>query len=228
MLMRSPLAAGTAAACVVAAVVLASLVLPIDDWLRMAGERLAQAGVLGGTAIVVGSVLLAATGLPTSPLTLIAGLLYGAWALPVVWAIGVVLAAVSFEAARWLFGDATRQALSRRPRLERIAQVADEEGWRVVLLLRASGLAPFAIQNYAFGCLTRIPLLPFISATAVGIIPGIVLAGAVGVAARSAAELNADYYRIAGLTVMAVAASALVGLAARRLGPHLRSARLEG
>lgn len=50
----------------------------------------------------------------------------------------------------------------------------DEEGWRVVALLRFASPLPNAVQNYAFG-LTRIGFLPFAITTFLFTIPQVTL-----------------------------------------------------
>ena len=60
----------------------------------------------------------------------------------------------------------------------------DEEGWRIVALLRFASPVPNAVQNYLFG-LTRIGFIPFAVTTFVFSIPQIVLYVYLGSAGRA-------------------------------------------
>src|SRR5205085_2456817 len=60
----------------------------------------------------------------------------------------------------------------------------DEEGWRVVALLRFASPVPNAVQNYVFG-LTRIGFLPFAVTTLVFSIPQVLLYVYLGSAGRA-------------------------------------------
>lgn len=68
--------------------------------------------------------------------------------------------------------------------LRRVATAVDEEGWRVVALLRLASPVPNAVQNYVFG-LTRIELLPFAVTTFFFTIPQVVLYVYLGSAGRA-------------------------------------------
>jgi uncharacterized membrane protein YdjX (TVP38/TMEM64 family) len=68
-----------------------------------------------------------------------------------------------------------------------VAEVIDEEGWRMVLLVRVSGIVPFGLQNYIFG-VTRLAFLPYLLATSVGVLPSILLYGGLGAVGNVAAD----------------------------------------
>ena len=51
--------------------------------------------------------------------------------------------------------------------------VADD-GWKVVVLMRLSPVVPFNLQNYALG-VTAIPFVQYLTATLIGIVPGIAI-----------------------------------------------------
>lgn len=65
-----------------------------------------------------------------------------------------------------------------------IAQAVDDEGWRIVALMRFGGPLPNSVQNYLFG-LTNIGLLPFALVTFVFTLPQIVLYVYLGASGRA-------------------------------------------
>lgn len=95
--------------------------------------------------------------------------------------IGAVLA---FLAARYVAAGWVREKAG--PRLDRIIQGVEDEGWRFVAFTRLVPLFPFNLLNYALG-LTRIPLLAYTVATAVCMIPGAAAFTYLGYAGREAA-----------------------------------------
>lgn len=113
--------------------------------------------------------------------------------------------------------------LDAMPRFGAIDRAVAAEGWRIVFLLRLSPVAPFNFLNYALG-LTTISVWDFLAGS-FGMIPGSLvysyaghLAGeALAVAGQAQIPRNASYYALlaAGLAAT-VAASAIVGRAARR------------
>ena len=80
---------------------------------------------------------------------------------------------LAFLLARHLFSARLQTYIDARPYLRRIAAAVDEEGWRVVALLRFASPVPNA-ENYVFG-LTRIGFLPFAITTFLFTIPQVML-----------------------------------------------------
>ena len=92
--------------------------------------------------------------------------------------------ALAFLLARYFLAERVQRYVGSRPRLRRIAVAVDEEGWRLIALLRLASPLPNAIQNYVFG-LTRIGLVPFAVTSFVFTIPQVVLYVYLGSAGRS-------------------------------------------
>ena len=82
------------------------------------------------------------------------------------------------------FSERIQTYVDARPRLRRIAAAVDEEGWRVVALLRFASPVPNAVQNYLFG-LTRIGFWPFAVTTFIFSVPQIMLYVYLGSAGRA-------------------------------------------
>ncbi len=194
----------------------------MTEWLSALTARLGDYGPLGAAlfgGMYVGAVMLL---VPAWTFSLAAGLLYGLWGLPLSWLSMMAAASIAFPLSRGALAGPVAAALDQRPRLRLVAEVIDQEGWRMVLLVRVSGIVPFGLQNYVFG-VTRIRFLPYLSATSIGVLPGILLhagAGAFGQATLAGSETNA--LTITVLSVSALAALALVLVTARRIRAMLK------
>lgn len=122
--------------------------------------------------------------IPRTFLCLGAGASFGLAAVIVILPSTMLGGILAFLLARYLFSERLRVYVDDRPRLRRFATAVDEEGWRVVALLRFASPVPNAAQNYVFG-LTRIGFLPFAITTFVFSIPQVVLYVYLGSAGRS-------------------------------------------
>jgi uncharacterized membrane protein YdjX (TVP38/TMEM64 family) len=97
------------------------------------------------------------------------GLLFGIWlGFPVTLASAVLGAAMAFSISRWVAGDAVERLAGRR--ILAIEEAISRRGFVSVLYARITPGVPYSLVNYAAG-LTRIPLLVFCAATALGTAP---------------------------------------------------------
>jgi uncharacterized membrane protein YdjX (TVP38/TMEM64 family) len=159
---------------VLVALCFAWTMLPVTEWLKQFSDWVKSLGLLGvvafGLAYVIGTLLL----VPASPLTFAAGVAWGFWALPLVVVVASLGATGAFLVSRYFVRHRVREAIDSRPAFRAAAEAVDEEGWKVLLLLRLSPAVPFNAQNYLYG-VTSLPLLTYVWATIVGIIPGVTL-----------------------------------------------------
>jgi uncharacterized membrane protein YdjX (TVP38/TMEM64 family) len=158
----------------------------VFEWFAAFGawiESLGPAGIfLYGIAYVLVTVLL----LPAWLMTIGAGFLFGLVpGAAVVLAGQVVGASIAFLIARHLARERVERAAARDPRFAALDRAVAEKGWKIVLLLRMSAVVPFVVSNYVYG-LTAIRFWPYVAASAVGMVPLIVLYAGLGVAARRA------------------------------------------
>ena len=119
---------------------------------------------------------------PRTLLCVAAGMAYGISAVPVSLIGSTIGAVLGFWLARYLFRAPLERAASERPKWRALLRAVDDEGWRIVGLLRLGAPLPATLQNFLFG-LTRIGLLPYVLATLLGNLPQTVLyvyLGAVG------------------------------------------------
>jgi len=109
--------------------------------------------------------------LPTLPLTLGAGFLFGVGQGSLLVIIAdTVGATVAFLIARHLLGARLARYAGNHPRLRMINERFGREGWKVVLLTRMVPFFPFKLSNYFFG-MAGYGLPGFVFGTLFGIIP---------------------------------------------------------
>lgn len=197
--------------------------LPLEDWARHAATGL-QAYGLGGTVLFfVAFGLLAMVVVPTSPLSFVAGLVFGWTGAACAWMTMMAVASVSFALARNLAAARIRSAVLDSRRLRLLVGFVDEQGWRIVLLVRVSGIVPFGVQNYVFGAM-GMPFGQFIAATAIGVMPSILLAASAGIAGHAALTGAADPLRLAIIGTSVLVSLVLIALTARELRARLAAA----
>ena len=118
----------------------------------------------------------------------------------------------SWSRATW-----RRTGCGGRPaaRLERLIKGVEAEGWRFVAFVRLVPLFPFNLLNYALG-LTRIPLVPYVLASLVCMVPGTLAYTWLGYAGREALAGNdaAIRYGLIGLALLAAVAPSCRGCSA--------------
>ena len=162
------------AACVAAAVAIVLLVVkPTPGEMReTVGEVRDWADSLGPAAplvFVAVSASLTPLMFPGPLLAGASGLLFGlALGFPVTLAGAVLGAAIAFSISRWVAGDAVERLAGAR--ITAIEEVISRRGFLSVLYARIAPGVPYTVVNYAAG-LTRIPLLVFTAATALGTAP---------------------------------------------------------
>lgn len=130
-------------------------------WMRAQGPLghvLFAAFYLGGTLAMV----------PASILEAGAGFLYGpVLGIAVASLLGTACATCSFALGRTVFRGAVERRIAGSPRLQAIDRAVAAEGWRLVLLLRLSPLAPFNLMSAALGA-TPVAVTDFVVGTMVG------------------------------------------------------------
>ena len=140
-------------------------------WLLSFNEWIKAQGVAGVFAFAIAYVVMAVLLLAPSELMWIAaGVVFGAWAAPLVVVSSVIESLVVFLLSRHVLRPKVRLLLAKRPLLRAIDAAIKSQSWQVALLLRLNGLVPFNFQNYFFGA-TDIRLVPYTITTFLGIMP---------------------------------------------------------
>jgi uncharacterized membrane protein YdjX (TVP38/TMEM64 family) len=159
-------------------------VLALLAWAQQAG--LAGALLFAG-AYVLGTLLF----FPGSVLTLGAGFLYGLVGGMAVVVPGSILGSLlAFLLGRTVLRGPTQRLLRRHPRFAAVDTALSQKAFRVVVLLRLSPLFPFNLLNYGLG-VTRVPLVPYLLGSAVGMLPGTLLYVYLGSLLTNASQLLA-------------------------------------
>jgi uncharacterized membrane protein YdjX (TVP38/TMEM64 family) len=162
-----------AAIVAVALVALAWYLVPAREWLEALQRRLDALGPWGVALFCVVFVACVVALVPGSVLSITAGLTYGLWAVPIAVLGATAGASIAFLIARHVVRDTVDGWIGRSRHLRAVEDAVNEEGWRVVALVRLSPLLPFNLQNYLFG-ITHIPFGQYVTATFLGILPGTV------------------------------------------------------
>jgi uncharacterized membrane protein YdjX (TVP38/TMEM64 family)/rhodanese-related sulfurtransferase len=155
----------------------------LDAWLRQAGAW--------GPAFYIGVYVLATVlSLPGALLTLAGGALFGPiWGTFYSLTGATIGATAAFAIARYVASDwAARRA---GPRVRRLIDGVEKEGWRFVAFVRLVPLLPFNLLNYALG-LTRIRLSHYALASYVFMLPGALAYSYLGYAGREALSGGED------------------------------------
>ena len=188
--MRSRQLKIVAALVAIAALIVASRLLPIAEWLLAAVVPLREAGAAGAAVFFAVYVVASVVLLPASVLTVAAGTAYGLLGTAVVWPAALVAVGLS----HWLGRTAARGWIARRvagsPRFQAIDEAVADDALKIVLLLRLSPLVPFNILNYSLG-LTRVRIRDNLLASALGILPGTFLYVYLGTLVTDLAALSA-------------------------------------
>lgn len=168
-----------------------------------------QAGPAGPALFIAGYALATVLFLPGSVLTLAGGVLFGALWGTLYNLLGATVGALcAFLIARHLAAEPVRRRLAKAPggRIDRLMRGVDAEGWRFVAFTRLVPLFPFNLLNYALG-LTRIPVVHFVAASFVFMLPGATAYTYLGFAGREAVAGSEGLIRT-GLIALALLATA--------------------
>ena len=199
-------------AAVVIALAAAGFLLPIGDWVKSLEGWISDLGALGVVAFVALYVIATVTLVPASAFTLLAGLAYGPWGFPLVVGSATLGACAAFLIGRHLARERVKKRVEDNDKLQAVDRAVEQEGWKIVGLLRLSPVFPFGLQNYFFG-ITEIGFLPYALATFVGIMPGTALYVYLGSIGKAGGGGPAQWaFLIAGL----VATAAVFWLVTRR------------
>lgn len=110
--------------------------------------------------------------IPAIPLTMSAGLLFGAVIGTVIVSVAGTLAATgAFLIARYLARERLLALTKGNKKFLAIDKAIGDDGFRVVTLLRLSPLLPFSLGNYLYG-LTSVKLGPYVLGSWLGMLPG--------------------------------------------------------
>ena len=149
----------------------------LEAWVR-------DAGAIAPLVFIVIYALAAVLFLPGTVITLAGGALFGPVLGTLYNLIGATLGAtLAFLIARYLASDWVADKAGGR--VKQLINGVESEGWRFVAFVRLVPLFPYNLLNYALG-LTRLPLLHYIVASFLFMLPGAAAFTYLGYAGREA------------------------------------------
>ncbi len=123
--------------------------------------------------------------MPTWPLTIGSGYLFGVAAGLALVSLGGLTGSVgAFLVGRYIGRAVVRRRIEAMPRFRALDRAVEERGFTVALLSRLSMILPFNVLNFAFG-VTAIPVRDYVAATWLGMLPVISLYVFIGAGARN-------------------------------------------
>jgi uncharacterized membrane protein YdjX (TVP38/TMEM64 family) len=125
--------------------------------------------------------------IPRHPLCILGGLTFGFYAFFFALVTCTAGAVLAFLLSRYLLRRRFLDAIGKRRVWNAILKAIDDEGCRIVILLRLGSPIPGPVNNYLFG-LTKIGLWPYCFATAAGLLPTIFVFTYIGIAGKAAVE----------------------------------------
>lgn len=174
----------------------------------MLAETIDGLGVWAVIVFIAAYALAAVAFLPGLIFTITGGAVFGPVAGTVYSLIGATLGAtLAFMAAKTVLGDWV--AAKAGPRVNRLQQGIDREGWRFVALVRLVPLFPFNLLNYALG-LTRIRLPVYVVTSFIAMAPGALAYAWVGHAGREALAGQGNWVQPALIALALIALVAFI------------------
>ena len=178
---------------VLAVALIVALQSEMRGWLLTAITIMQDLGAIGVVAFAFMYIVATVAALPASLLTIAAGVLYGPYLGGVlVLAASLSAAVTAFVLARSWFRPRIVQRYGEGKAFQKIAAKTETHGAKLVFLLRLSPVVPFAILNYILG-LTNVSLRSYALASAIGMVPGILLYTHVGSSLGSLSDVGGGF-----------------------------------
>lgn len=148
--------------------------LPVAEWSEAASDFAKRNGALGVIGFAAIYVLATLCLFPCAFLTIAAGMMYGAWGIPLVIVSATIGATIAFLLARYLAFAKVNSLFERKPFTRALKTAIENEGLLFMVLLRVSPLIPFNLNNYLMGA-APVRFTSYLIATIIGTIPGTLL-----------------------------------------------------
>jgi uncharacterized membrane protein YdjX (TVP38/TMEM64 family) len=123
---------------------MADALVQFAEWIR----ELGWLGIVPLTAgLLVGSLLF----VPRNLLCLVAGFVFGWKSLPILFLATAISAAIETFLSRRLFRAGFLRIVAGKPLWKAVLEAVDQEGWRVVALMRVAGPLPSTVLHLLLG-----------------------------------------------------------------------------
>lgn len=143
-----------------------------------AAARTSTAGAFVGAAFVIIYAIGAALALPVTPLAYGAGAIFGFWRASIlVWIASMLGAIAGYYLARGVWAKPARRLLGKYD--EKLLSLRKGNVFLTSFRLQLMPVIPFGAFNYA-AAISKLEPLPFLAGTALGIIPGTLMATFIG------------------------------------------------
>ena len=198
--------------------------LPVERWIETFVGFVKSLGVWGVIAFALVYVAVILLLGPASVMSIAAGVAFGLWGVLFVLVVGTIAGALAFLIARYAARERVMEALEGHPNLGAIEKAIEEEGWKVVGLIRLSPPIPFAVTSYVFG-VTEISFWTFVIMTFLGIIPATLVYVNLGAMGHTFGTGGGNPYVQWALLGVGIVATAIAGtLVTRKAREKLRAA----
>lgn len=176
--------------------------------------RIEGLGAWGPVAYVALYVPATMVGIPGTPFTVLAPVLFGGIAAFVTMVVASTLSAAgAFLVSRHLARDAVTRRLGSHPLFNRLDRLLDQHAWIVIPFVRVVPF-PFVVNNYGLG-LTRIGFWRYLAWSEVGMVPMNALL-VLGTDSVLRAVSGNTSWALTGLTVVAAGAITVLAVLGRR------------
>ncbi|TMJ05966.1 MAG: TVP38/TMEM64 family protein [Alphaproteobacteria bacterium] len=194
----------------------------MSERLLALAQAWAELGLVGLCALALVFALGTLTVMPRFTFYSIGGAVFGPAAVPAAMIGSLIGAAAAFLLARTWLHEAFQRQADKRPKWRRLCAAIDAEGWRIVALTRVVSPLPGGMINYVFG-LTRIAFVPYIVATAGGLLPPIATFAGLGMLGRIAlsdSQPSPTEAAISAASIIVMGITALLIVRRMRALPH--------
>lgn len=144
--------------------------LPWQGWVTPLRVWVESHGATGWLVFVLVYAVVVMLPLPAAAMSVVGGLAFGWWGLPLS-LVGSLVGAIPpwWATQRWLRGPMLRRFGG--PRVMAADTAVRDNAFLFVMLLRITPILPFTVQNYLLG-LTSVRFVPYATATILGLAPG--------------------------------------------------------
>ena len=187
----NPLYKLLAIGAVLIALFVLSRFLPAGDWLSDFNRWVGALGI-AGVALFAGLYAVATVlMLPGAIFSLGAGFAFGlGWGFVAVSIGATTGAALAFLIGRFLARDKIEAMTRDKPKFRALDRAIGKKGARLIFLLRLSPLIPFNLSNFFYG-LTAVRFWPYVVASWIGMMPGVLVYVYLGTLGRAGLETAA-------------------------------------
>ncbi len=168
---RAPIARTVLLVAIVAAIVVAAPFVDLQQHVEAIRGWLIAFGPWAPAVFVVGYAVATTCGVPGTPLTVLAAVLFGPWIGVLTMIAATTLAASSgFCVSRFVARDRVERLLARRPAYERLQGMVEAAPLTVISFARLMPAFPFTFVNWALG-LSRVSFGRYLLASELAMIP---------------------------------------------------------